>query len=76
MAKILYCSFCGKSQQEVKSIISGRDSSICSECVSKCANKVKSTIGLVATQDIDFDSDIVNEFGFFPPNHGSVNEIR
>ena len=40
MAKILYCSFCGKSQQEVKNIIVGRDGNICNECVSKCATKI------------------------------------
>ncbi len=40
MAKILYCSFCGKSQQEVKNIIAGRDGNICNECISKCATKM------------------------------------
>lgn len=55
MAKILYCSFCGKSQQEVKSIISGRDGNICNECVSKCATKIQSTTGVDTTQDITFD---------------------
>ena len=43
MAKILYCSFCGKSQQEVKSIIAGREGNICNECVSKCAVKIDSS---------------------------------
>ncbi|MED7789026.1 ATP-dependent Clp protease ATP-binding subunit ClpX [Francisella sp. 19X1-34] len=55
MAKILYCSFCGKSQQEVKSIISGRDGNICNECVSKCATKIKSTNTADTTLDITFD---------------------
>lgn len=55
MAKILYCSFCGKSQQEVKSIISGRDGNICNECVSKCATKIQSATGVDTTQDITFD---------------------
>lgn len=35
--KILYCSFCGKSQHEVKRLISGpADVFICSECVGLC----------------------------------------
>ncbi|MED7819350.1 MULTISPECIES: ATP-dependent Clp protease ATP-binding subunit ClpX [unclassified Francisella] len=55
MAKILYCSFCGKSQQEVKSIISGRDGNICNECVSKCASKIKSTTSGDTIEDITFD---------------------
>ncbi|ADA78312.1 ATP-dependent Clp protease ATP-binding subunit ClpX [Francisella tularensis] len=54
MAKILYCSFCGKSQQEVKNIISGRDGNICNECVSKCAEKIRST-GSTSAEDISFE---------------------
>ena len=54
MAKILYCSFCGKSQQEVKNIISGRDSNICNECVSKCAEKICSIVS-TTVEDVSFD---------------------
>ncbi|AIT10209.1 Clp protease ATP-binding protein [Candidatus Francisella endociliophora] len=55
MAKILYCSFCGKSQQEVKNIISGRDGNICNECVSKCADKIHSGGSVAAAEDISFE---------------------
>ncbi|AFJ43732.1 ATP-dependent Clp protease ATP-binding subunit ClpX [Francisella orientalis] len=54
MAKILYCSFCGKSQQEVKNIISGRDGNICNKCVSKCADKIHSATGTSA-EDVSFE---------------------
>lgn len=54
MAKILYCSFCGKSQQEVKNIISGRDGNICNECIAKCADKINSTNSSIA-EDISFE---------------------
>ena len=53
MAKILYCSFCGKSQQEVEKIIAGRDGNICNECVSKCANKIRTGID---ADDISFEN--------------------
>ncbi|MGQ4002241.1 ATP-dependent Clp protease ATP-binding subunit ClpX [Francisellaceae bacterium CB299] len=58
MAKILYCSFCGKSQQEVKNIIAGRDGNICNECVSKCATKMHTgnEAGSIETADeLSFD---------------------
>ena len=29
----IFCSFCGKSQDEVKKIIAGSDVYICNECV-------------------------------------------
>lgn len=54
MAKILYCSFCGKSQHEVKNIIAGKDGSICNECIAKCADKVHSG-DTATTEDISFD---------------------
>ena len=31
--KLLYCSFCGKSQHEVKKLIAGPSVFICDECV-------------------------------------------
>ncbi|HET7930489.1 MAG TPA: ClpX C4-type zinc finger protein, partial [Rhodanobacteraceae bacterium] len=31
--KILYCSFCGKSQHEVRKLIAGPSVFICDECV-------------------------------------------
>ncbi|MBD5784553.1 ClpX C4-type zinc finger protein, partial [Francisella tularensis] len=54
MAKILYCSCCGKSHQEVKNIISGRDGNICNEFVSKCAEKIRSS-GSTSAEDISFE---------------------
>lgn len=35
---ILYCSFCGKSQNEVKKLIAGPSVYICDECVSLCTD--------------------------------------
>ena len=32
----LYCSFCGKSQHEVKKLIAGASAFICNECISLC----------------------------------------
>ncbi len=34
--KVLYCSFCGKSQHEVKKLIAGPSVFICNECVELC----------------------------------------
>ena len=37
---VIYCSFCGKSQQEVRKVIAGPNVFICDECVEMCANVV------------------------------------
>jgi len=34
--KLLYCSFCGKNQQEVRKLIAGPSVFICNECVELC----------------------------------------
>jgi ATP-dependent Clp protease ATP-binding subunit ClpX len=40
----LYCSFCGKSQKEVKKLIAGPGVNICDSCVSLCAEVVESEL--------------------------------
>lgn len=57
----LYCSFCGKSQHEVRKLIAGPTVFICDECVELCmdiireenkTNMVKSREGVPTPQDI------------------------
>jgi ATP-dependent Clp protease ATP-binding subunit ClpX len=57
----LYCSFCGKSQHEVRKLIAGPTVFICDECVELCMdiireetknNLVKSTEGVPTPRDI------------------------
>lgn len=52
--KLLYCSFCGKSQHEVKKLIAGPSVFICNECVDLCNDiiieEVQSTDGLSTTE--------------------------
>jgi ATP-dependent protease Clp ATPase subunit len=39
-----YCSFCGKSQHEVRRLIAGPTEFICDECVELCMDIVKEDI--------------------------------
>ena len=57
----LYCSFCGKSQHEVRKLIAGPTVFICDECVELCndiireetkANGLKATDGVPTPRDI------------------------
>jgi len=57
----LYCSFCGKSQHEVRKLIAGPNVFICDECVELCmdiireenkSSLVKSTEGVPTPQEI------------------------
>lgn len=42
--KLLYCSFCGKSQHEVRKLIAGPDVFICDECVGLCDDIIREEI--------------------------------
>ena len=39
--KTLHCSFCGKSQHEVKKLIAGQSVFICDECIDLCNNIIR-----------------------------------
>ena len=49
----LYCSFCGKSQHEVRKLIAGPTVFICDECVELCMDIIREEhkIGFVKTKD-------------------------
>ena len=42
--KLLYCSFCGKSQHEVKKLIAGPSVFICDECIELCNDIIREEI--------------------------------
>jgi len=43
--KPLYCSFCGKSQHEVKKLIAGPSVFICDECIDLCTDIIREEAG-------------------------------
>ncbi|EAQ64739.1 ATP-dependent Clp protease, ATP-binding subunit ClpX [Marinomonas sp. MED121] len=53
--RLLYCSFCGKSQDEVKKLIAGPSVYICNECVDLCNNII--TQELLQTDETSEESD-------------------
>ncbi len=50
--KLLYCSFCGKSQHEVRKLIAGPSVFICDECVELCNDIIREEI-----QEVSSDSE-------------------
>ena len=49
--KLLYCSFCGKSQHEVRKLIAGPSVFVCDECVDLCNDIIREEV-----QEKDSDS--------------------
>ncbi|MEJ2669041.1 MAG: ATP-dependent Clp protease ATP-binding subunit ClpX [Gammaproteobacteria bacterium] len=52
--KLLYCSFCGKSQHEVRKLIAGPSVFICDECVDLCNDIIREE---VQEESVDTTSD-------------------
>jgi len=48
--KLLYCSFCGKSQHEVRKLIAGPSVYICDECVDLCNEIIREELDEVTEQ--------------------------
>jgi ATP-dependent Clp protease ATP-binding subunit ClpX len=48
--KLLYCSFCGKSQHEVRKLIAGPSVFICDECVDLCNDIIREEVQEEAQQ--------------------------
>lgn len=54
--KLLYCSFCGKSQHEVKKLIAGPSVFICDECIDLCNDIIRDEQAQDPTVEGDRDS--------------------
>jgi ATP-dependent Clp protease ATP-binding subunit ClpX len=51
--KLLYCSFCGKSQHEVKKLIAGPSVFVCDECVDLCNDIIREEMKEEVTEDAE-----------------------
>ena len=64
--KLLYCSFCGKSQHEVRKLIAGPSVFICDECIELCNDIIRdevpaeTTATKAAKSDLPTPSEIKN----------------
>ncbi|WP_374592129.1 ATP-dependent Clp protease ATP-binding subunit ClpX [Aquabacterium sp.] len=56
--KILYCSFCGKSQHEVKKLIAGPSVFICDECIELCNDIIRDEVTTEASDAKSPKSDL------------------
>ncbi len=67
--KLLYCSFCGKSQHEVRKLIAGPSVFICDECVDLCNDIIREEIREASAEESENKlpspseiNDVLNEY--------------
>ncbi len=51
--KLLYCSFCGKSQHEVKKLIAGPSVFVCDECVDLCNDIIREELQDAKAEELE-----------------------
>ena len=64
--KLLYCSFCGKSQHEVRKLIAGPSVFVCDECITLCNDIMREesqseTVGAEKTDELPVPKHICSE---------------
>ncbi len=63
--KVLYCSFCGKSQHEVRKLIAGPSVFVCDECVALCNDIIREEIQESPDQEENFNLPTPHEINQF-----------
>ena len=74
----LYCSFCGKSQHEVKKLIAGPNVFICDECVDLCTDIIKEeskTSLLKSSKDVPSPTDIFDFLDTYVIGQSSAKKV-
>ena len=59
--KLLYCSFCGKSQHEVKKLIAGPSVFICDECIELCNDIIREEVHVTEVKNAKADLPVPQE---------------
>jgi ATP-dependent Clp protease ATP-binding subunit ClpX len=59
--KLLYCSFCGKSQHEVKKLIAGPSVFICDECIELCNDIIREEVHTTEVKNAKTDLPVPQE---------------
>jgi ATP-dependent Clp protease ATP-binding subunit ClpX len=77
--KLLYCSFCGKSQHEVKKLIAGPSVFICDECIDLCNDIIRDDTGgtetAKPTSDLPIPGEILQVLDQYVIGQGRAKKI-
>ena len=79
---MVYCSFCGKSQDEVQKIIAGNNAFICNECVELAQEIIREELAEEVLADLSEVPkpiellNILNHIGFGSPCSSGIQPLQ
>jgi ClpX C4-type zinc finger protein/glyoxalase superfamily protein len=76
LREVLYCSFCGKSQHEVRKLVAGPAVYICDECVDLCTDIVDEQLLRLIEGDAQAASSMSTERLLHYAQHARKGELR
>lgn len=71
----LYCSFCGKSQHEVKKLIAGPATFICDECIDLCNSIIAEANAQAPEVQVQEGSDVPRKMLDIPVTYPAFREV-
>jgi ATP-dependent Clp protease ATP-binding subunit ClpX len=73
--KLLYCSFCGKSQHEVRKLIAGPSVFVCDECVDLCNDIIQEKESETTTRKLPIPEEIKNTLDDYVIGQESAKKV-
>jgi ATP-dependent protease Clp ATPase subunit len=75
--EIFKCSFCGKTQQDVRKLVAGPGVCICDECIELCTEIVEETLGTEPEVEMVHPQTVTNNnFNVTPVSINDINAIN
>ncbi|HRL69185.1 MAG TPA: ClpX C4-type zinc finger protein, partial [Bifidobacterium adolescentis] len=55
------CTFCGKSENQVRKLVTGSGAAICDECIELCSEILEEELGKQEEEDVEEEAPLFND---------------
>ena len=61
------CTFCGKSENQVRKLVTGSGAAICDECIELCSEILEEELGKQEEEDVEEEAPLFNDIHLLAP---------